>query len=70
MDFGVYVTEKMAALRLADLRAESERIGCLRWARPARHGVWSGLGVLLIRLGCWLAQDGSAGPNAGVRVAR
>ncbi|HYB70838.1 MAG TPA: hypothetical protein VEH80_09215 [Candidatus Bathyarchaeia archaeon] len=70
MDFGVYVTEKMAACRLADLRAESRQMLLLQSARPYRRTVRYELGAALIRVGRWLAAEGRARPNAGVRVAR
>ena len=70
MDFGVYVSEKMAASRLADLRAESRHMGLLQAARPARRTVRHELGAALIRVGRWLAAEGRARPNAGVRVVR
>ena len=71
MDLGVYVTEKLVAVRLAELRAESARWAVLEAARPRRRGMGPRLGAGLIRLGRWLAQgDAQAGQNAGVRVTR
>ena len=70
MEFSVYVVEKLAALRLDELRAEGRRIALLEAARGPRARIASGLGLTLIRLGRWLAQgDPVAGRNAGVRVA-
>ena len=71
MELSVYVVEKLAAMRLDDLRAECARIGLLDASRGPRPGVAAGLGATLIRLGRWLAPgDPVAGGNAGVRVAR
>jgi hypothetical protein len=71
MELGVYVVEKLAAVRLDELRAERRRIALLAAARGPRSGIASGLGGALIRLGRWLAQENrGASPNAGVRVAR
>jgi hypothetical protein len=71
MDLGVYVTEKLVAVRLAELRAESARVAALAAARPRRRGMGARLGAGLIRLGQWLAQgDAQVGQNAGVRVSR
>ena len=71
MELGVYVVEKLAAVRLDELRAEGRRIALLAAVRGPRPRIASGLGVALIRLGRWLAQgDPVAGGKAGVRVAR
>ena len=71
MELNVYVVEKLAAVRLDELRAERRRIALLEAARGPRAGIASSLGGALIRLGRWLAQgDPVAGRNAGVRVAR
>jgi len=71
MDYNVYATEKIAAGRLADLRAVRERIALVESARGRRRGVGAAVGAALIRVGRWLAQDeGVAAANAGVRLAR
>jgi hypothetical protein len=71
MELSVYVVEKLAAVRLDELRAEGRRIALLTTVREPRFGVAAGLGVALIRLGRWLtAGYPVAGRNAGVRVAR
>jgi len=71
MELSVYVVEKLAAVRLDELRAERRRIALLEEVRTPRSGIASGLGVALISLGRWLAQgDPGAGGKAGVRVAR
>jgi hypothetical protein len=71
MEPSVYVVEKLAAVRLDELRAEGRRIALLEAARGPRPRIASGLGVALIHLGRWLAQgDPVVGGKAGVRVAR
>lgn len=71
MELSVYVAEKLAAVRLGELRAEGRRIALLEAVRGPRSGIAPRLGVALIRLGRWLAQgDPVAGRIAGVRVAR
>lgn len=69
MDFGIYVTERLAAVRLAELRAESARVAVLTAAtrsaaagRPAER--------VFARLARWLGGGHGPGQNAGVRVAR
>jgi hypothetical protein len=71
MEFNTYVIEKIAAGRLADLRAAGARAVLVESARIGPRGVRPALGSALIRLGHWLAPDAVvAAPNAGVRVAR
>jgi hypothetical protein len=71
MDFNTYATEKIAAGRLADLRAARARVALIESAGGAPRGVGPVVGSALIRLGQWLARDEAvAAPNAGVRVAR
>jgi hypothetical protein len=70
MDVSDYITEKMAAARLEDLREQSARLALLHQARGGRRPLAHGLGTALIRLGRWLARDGVPGRNGGVRVAR
>jgi hypothetical protein len=71
MELSVYVVEKLAAVRLDELRAEGRRIALLEAVRRPRSGLASGLGAGLIRLRRWLAQgDPVVGGKAGVRVAR
>ncbi|HEU5218192.1 MAG TPA: hypothetical protein VFU23_06005 [Gemmatimonadales bacterium] len=70
MDFGAYVTEKLAAARLGELRQESARLALLDRAGVGRRGLGPRLGIALTRLGRWLARDGTPARNAGVRVAR
>lgn len=71
MDLNAYATEKMAAGRLADLRAAGARARLIESARIGPRGLGPAVGSALIRLGHWLASDeGVAAPNAGVRVAR
>jgi hypothetical protein len=70
MELSVYVVEKLAAVRLDELRAEGRRVALLAAVRRPRSGIASSLGAALIRLGRWLAQgDPVADRNAGVRVA-
>lgn len=67
----LYATEKIAAGRLAELRADRARAALVESARGGRRGMASAVGVALIRAGQWLARDEAAGAlNAGVRVAR
>jgi hypothetical protein len=71
MDCNLYATEKIAAGRLADLRAACARIALVESARGRRRGPGAAVGAALIRVGRWLAQDeGVAAANAGVRLAR
>ena len=71
MDFNLYATEKIAAGRLADLRAASAQAALIRTARTGPRGVGPALGGAPIRLGHWLASDeAGAVSNPGVRVAR
>lgn len=71
MDLNIYATEKVAAGRLADLRAAGARAALVRSARIGPRGISVAVGSALIRLGHWLAPgEGVAAPNAGVRVAR
>ena len=71
MGDNVYAVEKIAAARLADLRAASARIALIESARGGRRGWGSAVGTVLVRLGQWLAAgEGAEGANAGVRVTR
>jgi hypothetical protein len=71
MDFNAYATEKMAAGRLADLRAAGAQARLIASAGIGPRGVGPAVGAVLIRLGHWLAPDETVAPsNAGVRVAR
>jgi len=71
MDLNVYVTEKIVAVRLADLRAAGARAALIESARVGPRGMGPALGGALIRLGRWLAQgEVVAASNAGVRGAR
>jgi hypothetical protein len=70
MDVSDYITEKMAAARLDELRERSARLALLDQARGGRPGLVQRLGTVLVRLGWWLARDGVPGRNGGVRVAR
>lgn len=71
MDLNIYVIEKVAAGRLAELRAAGARAALAEAARVGPRGVGPAVGSVLIRLGRWLAPDeAGAGPNARVRVAR
>jgi len=70
MDYGEYITEKMAAARLGELREQSARRAVLDWARRPRRGLILHLGIVLTRLGRWLDRDRGPVRNAGVRVAR
>ena len=71
MDFNTYAIEKMAAGRLADLRAAGARARLVESTRVGPRGVAAAVGSALVRLGHWLAPDEAAAPpNAGVRVAR
>ena len=70
MDVSDYITEKMAAARLEELREQSARLALLDQARAGRPGLAPRLGAVLVRLGRWLARDGVPGRNGGVRVAR
>ena len=70
MDYGEYITEKMAEARLGELREQSARRAALDWARRPRRGLILHLGIVLTRLGRWLDRDRGPVRNAGVRVAR
>ncbi len=71
MDFSAYVTEKMAAARLDDLRRESARVSLLHAISRRPRPIAFALCALLVRVGRWLAHGSAApGRNAGVRVAR
>ena len=70
MDLSDYVTEKIAAMRLEELRAQSARLALLDQARGGRRGLASRPGAVLFRLGRWLARDGAPDRNGRVRVAR
>ena len=71
MDGNLYATEKMAAARLAELRADRTRAALVESARGGRRGAGVAVGSALIRLGRWLAGGAAvAAPNAGVRVGR
>ncbi len=71
MDFGAYITEKMAAARLDDLRRESARISLHHAIARRRSPLAFAVGALLVRAGRWLALGhGAAGRDAGFRVAR
>lgn len=71
MELSVYVVEKLAAVRLDELRAEGRRVALLEAVRRPRSGLAPGLGAALIRLGRWLGPgDPVVDGKAGVRVAR
>ena len=70
MDVSDYITEKMAAARLDELREQSARLALLDRARGGPRGLAPRLGAALVRLGRWLARAGVPGRNGGVRVAR
>jgi len=70
MDFGDYVTEKVAAARLGELREHCARATLLSQARGDRRGLISRLGIALTRLGRWLARDRDPVRNGRVRTAR
>ena len=71
MELSVYVVEKLAAVRLDELRAEGRRVALLEAVRRPRSGLAPGLGTALIRLGRWLAPGKPVvSGKAGVRVAR
>ena len=71
MDFNLYATERMAAGRLADLRAAGAQAALIRSARIVPRGAGPVIGEALIRLGRWLAPaEAVVPPNPGVRVAR
>lgn len=70
MDFGDYITEKVAAARLGELREQCARLTLLAEARRGRRGLIPRLGIGLARLGRWLARAGSPGGNGRVRAAR
>jgi hypothetical protein len=70
MDFGDYVTEKVAATRLGELRAHCARATLLSQARGDRRGLISRLGIALTRLGRRLARDADPVRNGRVRTAR
>lgn len=69
MDLNAYATEKIAAVRLADLRAACARAALIHAARVERRSVGSALGEVLIQMGRWLADRpmaGSSGRGRGV----
>ena len=70
MDFGDYVTEKVAAARLGELREQCARLTLLDQARRGRRGLIPRLGIGLYRLGRWLVRDGDPVRNGRVRAAR
>ena len=70
MDFGDYVTEKVAAARLGELREQCARLTLLDQARRGRRGLIPRLGIGLIRLSRWLARGGDPVGNGRVRAAR
>jgi len=70
MDYGEYITEKMAAARLGELREQSARRAMLDCAPRPGRGLILHLGIALTRLGRWLDRDRGRVRNAGVRVAR
>ena len=70
MEFGDYITEKMAAARLGDLRAQSARVALLNQVRGSRIGMLPRLGIALTRVGRWFTRGRGPVRNAGVRVAR
>jgi hypothetical protein len=67
MDFSVYITEQLVAVRLAELRAQSARLAAIAAARPSQAASQR-VGAALVRLGRWLAGGDVPGQNAGVRV--
>ncbi|HEY7250393.1 MAG TPA: hypothetical protein VIG37_07845 [Methylomirabilota bacterium] len=71
MDLNHYAVEMTAAQRLAELRERGARHALLATGRRARPPLSRRIGVVLIRVGHWLARShpGSA-RNAGVRLAR
>lgn len=70
MDFGDYITEKVAAARLGELREQCARLTLLAEARRGRRGLIARLGIGLARLGRWLAHDRDPVRNGRVRAAR
>jgi hypothetical protein len=70
MDFGDYVTEKVAAARLGELREQCARLALLDQLERGRRGLIPRLGIGLTRLGRWLARDGGPVRNGRVRGAR
>ncbi|HTI57268.1 MAG TPA: hypothetical protein VMC04_23735 [Verrucomicrobiae bacterium] len=70
MDVSDYVTEKMAAARLEELRERSARLALLDQVRGGRGPLARSLGAALVRVGRWLAPDEVPDRNGGVRVAR
>jgi hypothetical protein len=71
MDLNDYVVEMIAAQRLSELRERGARQALLATGRRARPRLSRRLGVVLIRVGHWLARgEARPVPNAGVRLAR
>lgn len=70
MDFGDYITEKVAAARLGELREQCARLALLHQARRGRRGLVHRVGIGLARLGRWLARDGDPLRNGRVRAVR
>jgi hypothetical protein len=71
MDYNIYATEKIAAARLADLRAARVRAALAESSRGSRRGLGRLLGAVLIRVGRRLTEGGAVtAANAGVRGAR
>jgi hypothetical protein len=71
MDYNIYATEKIAAARLAELRAARERAALVESSRGMPRGLGVLLGAALIRVGRRLAEGGAVpAANAGVRGAR
>src|SRR5260370_17734950 len=66
MDFGDYVTEKVAAARLGELREQCARLTLLDQARRGRRGLIPRLGIGLTRLRRWpLPRRGPVPNGAG-----
>jgi hypothetical protein len=71
MDYNIYATEKLAAARLADLRAARARAALAESSRGPRRGLGRVVGQVLIRVGRRLAEGAAVtAANAGVRGAR
>ncbi len=71
MELSVYGVEKLAAMRLDELRADGRRVALLEAVRRPRSRIVSGLGAALMRVGRWLALGKPiVGGKAGVRLAR
>ena len=63
----VYALDKLAELRLNEMRAERARIALLESLRAPRRGAVERLGAALIRAGQWLSGEAATGAGPARR---